>query len=249
MTPSGEVGLRRICAVIDLLLDAVDEESLLPALFPMLLRAVPGDSLTWSTRTPTGRHPVTLPGALFTPQALAAFFRHAPEDALFRHTNTGCGAPARRSDLQSLTEYHGLGTYGEALGPIGAEYQLAMAFPAGWARGGGRRTVALIVNRAGSDFADADLEAAVLLRSRLTHALDRLAPPLAPPPVDLTAREATVLDLLAQGLTDRQISRRLDVAARTVDKHLEHAYAKLRVHNRVAAASAWRDAGRGAGRG
>ncbi|MFF7637553.1 response regulator transcription factor [Kitasatospora sp. NPDC008050] len=241
MTPSGEAGLRRICAVIDLLIDAVDEETLLPALFPVLLRAVPGDTLTWSTRTPAGRHPVTLPQQLFSPQALAAFFRDAPEDPLFRHTNGGSGVPMRRSDLQSRTEYHRLGTYGEALGPVGAEYQLAMAFPAGWTSAG-RRTVALIVNRSGSDFPDADLESATLLRARLTHGLERLAPPRVPV-ADLTAREAAVLDLLADGLTDQQIGRRLAVSARTVDKHLEHAYAKLRVHNRVAAAAAWRAAG------
>lgn len=145
----------------------------------------------------------------------------------------------------SRTEYHRLGTYGATLGPIGAEYQLAMAFPAGWAPGGGRRTVALIVNRTGSDFPDADLDSAVLLRTRLTHALDRLAPPVAAPPVDLTAREADVLDLLARGMTDVQIGHRLAVSARTVDKHLEHAYAKLRVHSRVAAAAVWRDVSRG----
>ncbi|GAB2740812.1 hypothetical protein GCM10010442_71440 [Kitasatospora kifunensis] len=228
--------------MIDLLIDAVDEETLLPALLPVLLRAVPGDSLTWSTRTRAGRHPVTVPDSLFSPQAVAAFFRYAPEDALFRHTNSGSGVPLRRSDLQSRTEYHRLGTYGEVLGPAGAEYQLAMAFPAGWTSGG-RRTVALIVNRAGSDFPDADLEAATLLRARLTHALERLAPPPRASAAALTAREAAVLDLLADGLTDQQIGRRLEVSARTVDKHLEHAYAKLRVHSRVAAAAAWRSAG------
>ncbi|WP_035796084.1 helix-turn-helix transcriptional regulator [Kitasatospora mediocidica] len=240
MTPSGEAGLRRIFAVIDLLLDAVDEETLLPALFPALLRAVPGDSLTWSVRTPAGRHPITAPAGLFGPEALAGFFRHAPADSLFRHTDTGSGRPMRRSDLQSRTEYHRLGTYAEALRGAGAEYQLATAFPAGWARSG-RRTVCLVVNRTGSDFADTDVEAATLLRARLSHGLDRLAPPVRLP-ADLTARETAVLDLLAHGLTDRQIGRRLDICERTVDKHLEHVYAKLRVHSRLAAATLWRTA-------
>ncbi|PYC76811.1 helix-turn-helix transcriptional regulator [Streptomyces tateyamensis] len=244
MSVSGEAGLRRICAVIDLLLDAADEESLLPALLPLLLRTVPGDGLTWSVRTPAGRSPVHTPVDLFAPEAMAGFYRHAAADPLFRHTDlTGPGFPVRRSDLQSRTEYHRLGTYNEALRLVGAEHQLAMAFPAGWAPTG-RRTVALVVHRGGSDFSSADLESAELLRARLSHALDRLAPP-APavppaPPVRLTRREAAVLDLLVQGLTDRQIGRRLEVSARTVDKHLEHAYTKLRVHSRVAAAAAWR---------
>ncbi|GAA1236888.1 hypothetical protein GCM10009665_28780 [Kitasatospora nipponensis] len=232
--------MRRICAVIDLLLDAVDEETLLPALFPTLLRAVPGDSLTWSTRTPAGRFPLHSPATLYTPDAVAGFYRHAAQDSLFRHTDTGTGIPLRRSDLQSRTEYHRLGTYREALRAVDAEYQLAMAFPAGWARTG-RRTVCVAISRGGSDFTDADLEAAVLLRARLTHALDRLAPPQRLPH-SVTAREAAVLDLLARGLTDQQIGRRLEVSARTVDKHLEHAYAKLRVHSRVEAAALWRAA-------
>jgi DNA-binding CsgD family transcriptional regulator len=240
VTPSGEAGLRRICAVIDLLLDAVDEETLLPTLLPLLLHTVPGDGLTWSTRSPAGRFPVHTPTGLFTPETLAAFYRHAPADPLFRHVDTdGPGVPVRRSDLQSLTEYHRLGTYNEALRAVPADHQLAMAFPAGWAPDG-RRTVAVVVHRGGgSDFGDADLASAALLRARLSHALDRLAPPPPPWHAVLTEREAAVLDLLAQGLTDRQIGNRLAVSPRTVDKHLEHAYAKLRVHGRVEAAAVW----------
>ncbi|MEY9969527.1 DNA-binding CsgD family transcriptional regulator [Streptacidiphilus sp. MAP12-16] len=237
MTPSGEAGLRRILAVIDLLLDAVDEETLLPALLPMLLQAVPGDSLTWSLRTPTGRHPISAPAGLFGPDAVHTFFLHAAADPLFRHTDTGSGVPLRRSDLQTRAEYHRLATYTDVLRPVGAEYQLAMAFPAGYTRTG-RRTVCLSVNRSGRDFTQTDVAGASLLRARLTHALDRLAPPL-PTPAGVTARESAVLDLLARGLTDQQIAHCLDVSARTVDKHLEHAYAKLQVHGRVEAANLW----------
>jgi DNA-binding CsgD family transcriptional regulator len=51
----------------------------------------------------------------------------------------------------------------------------------------------------------------------------------------LTGRELAVLTLLAQGLTAASIGRRLGITARTVNKHLERAYPKLRVNNRVAA--------------
>lgn len=237
MTPSGEAGLRRILAVIDLLLDAVDEETLLPALLPTLLQAVPGDSLTWSLRTVTGRQPLSTPTGLFGPDALRAFFRHASKDPLFRHCDIGSAVPLRRSDLQTRTDYHRLATYAEVLRPVGAEYQLAMACPAGYTRTG-RRSVCLVVNRGGSDFTQADVEAAELLRIRLSHALDRLAPRVLTP-AGVTARESAVLDLLARGLTDQQIAHCLDVSARTVDKHLEHAYAKLQVHGRVEAANRW----------
>jgi DNA-binding CsgD family transcriptional regulator len=51
----------------------------------------------------------------------------------------------------------------------------------------------------------------------------------------LTPRELAVLDLLAQGLTAATIARRLAIAERTVQKHLEHCYAKLGVADRLTA--------------
>jgi len=52
----------------------------------------------------------------------------------------------------------------------------------------------------------------------------------------LTGRElAAVLGLLVEGLTAAVIGRRLGIATRTVHKHLEHVYAKLRTDNRITA--------------
>jgi DNA-binding CsgD family transcriptional regulator len=51
----------------------------------------------------------------------------------------------------------------------------------------------------------------------------------------LTGRELAVLSLLAEGLTAESIARRLKVSPRTVTKHLEHTYAKLRVRDRLSA--------------
>ena len=45
----------------------------------------------------------------------------------------------------------------------------------------------------------------------------------------------TVLCLLAEGLTATAIASRLGCSAGTVRKHLEHAYAKLGVHDRLLA--------------
>jgi ATP/maltotriose-dependent transcriptional regulator MalT len=44
-----------------------------------------------------------------------------------------------------------------------------------------------------------------------------------------------VLDLLADGLTAASIGRRLHIAERTVQKHLQRCYAKLGVPDRLAA--------------
>jgi DNA-binding CsgD family transcriptional regulator len=53
--------------------------------------------------------------------------------------------------------------------------------------------------------------------------------------VHLTPRELSVLTLVADGLTAAAVARRLVVAERTVHKHLERAYAKLGVSDRVSA--------------
>jgi len=61
-------------------------------------------------------------------------------------------------------------------------------------------------------------------------------PPTGPiPPAGLTAREAEVLQLLAQGLADSQIAERLVIARRTVNWYLTSIYSKIGVSSRSAA--------------
>jgi len=54
-------------------------------------------------------------------------------------------------------------------------------------------------------------------------------------PSGLTAREAQVLGLVADGATTREISERLFISAKTADNHIQHIYIKLGVTNRAAA--------------
>jgi DNA-binding NarL/FixJ family response regulator len=56
------------------------------------------------------------------------------------------------------------------------------------------------------------------------------------PESDLTGREMEVLRLVAQGLSNHQIARQLDLSVRTVEAHLTHVYNKLDVHSRTEAA-------------
>lgn len=60
----------------------------------------------------------------------------------------------------------------------------------------------------------------------------------APPPrtVDLTDRESEVLLLVADGLGNKQIARRLAITERTVKNHLTHIYQRLGVTDRTQAA-------------
>ncbi|MGW1463184.1 response regulator transcription factor [Streptomyces sp. NPDC002308] len=52
----------------------------------------------------------------------------------------------------------------------------------------------------------------------------------------LTARERSVLGLLAQGLSNRLIARRLDISEKTVKNHLGSVYCKIGATHRTQAA-------------
>lgn len=60
---------------------------------------------------------------------------------------------------------------------------------------------------------------------------------------ELSAREVEVLSLVAQGLSNRDIARRLVVSEATVKTHLNHVFAKLGAESRTAAVASARAAG------
>jgi HD-GYP domain-containing protein (c-di-GMP phosphodiesterase class II) len=53
---------------------------------------------------------------------------------------------------------------------------------------------------------------------------------------DLTEREVQVVTMLARGLQTKQIARALGISVKTADRHIEHAYRKIGVSTRAAAA-------------
>jgi DNA-binding CsgD family transcriptional regulator len=87
------------------------------------------------------------------------------------------------------------------------------------------------------------------------HAPDRLAvalqsdspaaaePTAAPPCPDLSARERQVLQLLARGLSNKQLARELSLSENTIKTHLANLYAKLQVSRRTEALAAARRIG------
>jgi len=62
---------------------------------------------------------------------------------------------------------------------------------------------------------------------------------------ELTAREREVLDLIAQGLSNTEISRRLFISPKTVRNHISNIFTKLRVADRAEAIVRAREAGLG----
>jgi DNA-binding NarL/FixJ family response regulator len=51
----------------------------------------------------------------------------------------------------------------------------------------------------------------------------------------LSAREAEVLRLIAQGLSNQLIADELVISVRTVERHINHIYAKIGVHSKAQA--------------
>jgi DNA-binding NarL/FixJ family response regulator len=62
---------------------------------------------------------------------------------------------------------------------------------------------------------------------------------------ELTAREAEVLDLIAQGRSNAEIARRLYVSPKTVRNHISNVFTKLQVADRAQAIVRAREAGLG----
>ena len=100
-------------------------------------------------------------------------------------------------------------------------------------RNGPDHVVTLWLVRRTRDFSEHDRA----LLALVTPALERLLRerPVAALPPSLTVQERRVLGLVATGLSNAEIAEQLVVAPCTVRKHLENAYRKLGVTNRLAA--------------
>ncbi|MGZ4595481.1 MAG: response regulator transcription factor [Actinomycetes bacterium] len=71
----------------------------------------------------------------------------------------------------------------------------------------------------------------------LSRLLNRLRADREEPAADLTAREREILQLIAEGLTNAAIARRLFISVNTVRNHVQSLLAKLGAHSKLEALS------------
>jgi DNA-binding NarL/FixJ family response regulator len=126
---------------------------------------------------------------------------------------------------------------------------LTESLPRGWAvravRGGVR---AVLPHTAGADVIAAAVEAAavglvVLPSDALAQVPQGTAARAPAPPEVLSAREAQILALLAEGLVNKEIATRLGISRHTVKTHLAALFHKLGVSTRAEAVAAGARAG------
>jgi DNA-binding CsgD family transcriptional regulator len=230
--------------------DAAATLAELPGLvMPALVSLFGADSALWTELEMTAaadwrpRRVIGYPEPLLTEESSLALERHALEFPLTCHTRPGGdGRPIRRSDLQTRRSFRASGMYAEVARAIGVNESLATALMPGHLH------VCVSLNRTDPDFPAASVDLLTRLRPLLTRRVALLAtaetaatPKTILEGAGLTGRQREVLDLVAAGLTDAAIGRRLGCRQRTVDKHLEHIYRRLGVSCRTAAvAAAWR---------
>jgi DNA-binding CsgD family transcriptional regulator len=224
-------------------------------LLDSIRRAVPSD---WVSLNDIGPDPATVAVIIDPPapsELFEKFTRYAHQNPLIAHyTRTQDGRVVRWSDLVSPAELHALDIYAEVYAPMGVEHQLAFTLPHRR-----DRILGVALSRRTRDFTDRErdlLETArpfliqayrnAIRYSDLLAADSRRRATQPPPQIDalralrLTDRQAQVLQLLATGVSDKDIATHLQISPRTVHKHLERCYRTLAVRTRSeAAAVAW----------
>jgi DNA-binding CsgD family transcriptional regulator len=224
----------------------LDLEELRHGLLEALLRAVPSK---WSSLNEVGPDGVV---ALVKPHLdekwFGRFAELVHENPIYqRWLHTRDGRAYRFCDVTTREELEATRLFREVYAPLGINYQIAFALPAE-----PDRMLALVMHREDRDFTDAERDffnrARPFLIQAYRNAVDYSEIRQGSSEVleaalvahGLTAREAEVLGLVALGGSNRDVGARLGVSGRTVQKHLQHAFRKLGVTSRSAAAArAW----------
>jgi DNA-binding CsgD family transcriptional regulator len=221
-------------------------------LLAALRRAVPSD---WASLNEVGPDP-TDTVAIAEPPLEHRWHKvwraYAMENPLVvEYQRTKDGRPYRFSDVLSTEEFHALDLYREFYGQIGLEHQIAFLLP-----GASGAIIGVALSRRDRDYTDAERDLLELARPHLIQAYsnalrysealraggdDGAVRSIARARLErlrergLTAREGEALVLAASGSSDREIAETLELSPRTVAKHLQRSYVKLRIEGRSGA--------------
>lgn len=144
--------------------------------------------------------------------------------------------PVRLSSLLSRRQLEALPMYRFHLQPRGIHDQLKV-----WLWSSADSAACVNLDRTDGYFEDRDVAVLAVVQQHLKAMRESLltADTSRSGSLDsLTVREAQVLTWAARGRQNREIAKVLFISPGTVRKHLEHAYAKLGVRNRVEAVAA-----------
>jgi DNA-binding CsgD family transcriptional regulator len=173
--------------------------------------------------------------------------QHLHEHPVLAHVQaTGDGRARRISDFLSDRQFRSLGLYHDFYRRREVNYQALISVPAP-----GSGLIGVALNRQRHDFSPEDLELFDLLRIHVGQAAaialltqpGQAASPDAAANRLLTRRQARILQLVADGYTDRGIARALGISTRTVQAHLQHIYRALDVTSRTEAVARLRALG------
>jgi DNA-binding CsgD family transcriptional regulator len=147
--------------------------------------------------------------------------------------------PVRLSDLLTRRQLEALPMYRDYLGPNRIDDQLKI-----WLWSSPDSAACVSLDRSGGPFDGHDVAVLAIVQQHLAAMRESL---MSQPDEDhdqsieaLTVREAQVLSWVARGRQNREIAELLFISPETVRKHLENAYAKLGVRNRIQAVAALR---------
>jgi DNA-binding CsgD family transcriptional regulator len=212
-----------------------------PVLLPLLSRAFCVSTSSWNWFDADGSfgmvmNPAEVPqneremldlwltGEVFDSHALLQWFRITGDLRPQTIARVPTGIISRRRRLPLERAFTGMGM----------EHQLSIVY-----RQNGPTHRAFVMARGRRDFSDDDLAVASVMQRSLA-ALDhqvavvqRMTGARAGTDLGLTGRELAVLQLIAEGSTTRRASRALVCSPRTVEKHLENAYRRLGVKDRL----------------
>jgi DNA-binding CsgD family transcriptional regulator len=239
----GQVDLRRVLSAVGAAAEATTEEEFADAVLASAVAVVGADSAVVTEVGGPVLRVWSWPKEFLPTERQVAFERLNRDEPwpLATHTRAGFERPVRISDFFDRRQYQRLAIYGELLRLLEVDHQVAFSLPMGRTR-----LLCVAVDRQGRDFTEADLDRLDALRRPLLANAIRIGQLHArvviedgSGPVALTRRESDVLSLVTGGLANDQIGRRLGISARTVNKHLEHIYAKIGVRNRTEATARW----------